>query len=310
MTKIHRRDMLNGVAAIGGLAVVGCEVQSPKPTTKSKSMSTKTTRMPVVFLPHGGGPWPFMDVSRFGRADMYDKMSAYLKRLNMVPPQRPKAILVISAHWEQPIPTVMTSAMPPMFYDYYGFPPETYKVKWSAKGEPEVAALVRDLLERSGFKSAANAERGFDHGTFVPLMLSYPDADVPTFQLSLKEGLDPAEHIRLGRAIAPLRDAGVFIVGSGMSYHNMQGFFGRVRTVADDSRAFDQWMAESVAMGATQRETRLVEWLKAPRARLCHPREEHLLPLMVVAGAAGDDVGTTPYRDVIMNASVSAVHFG
>lgn len=306
---MHRKQFIQGLVGAMGMTILGCENRPPKQTTRTQKMNTTYT-MPAVFLPHGGGPWPFMDVSRFGRADMYDHMKAYLRKLNMIPPVKPKAILVVSAHWEAAVPTVMTSAMPPMFYDYHGFPPETYEVKWPASGEPEVAGLVREHLERAGFSSAANAERGFDHGTFVPLALSYPDADVPTFQLSLKAGLDPIEHLKIGRAIAPLRRAGVFIIGSGMSYHNMRGFFGRVTTARDDSRAFDEWMCETVSLGATQRETRLAEWLKAPRARLCHPREEHLLPLMVVAGAAEDDAGTSPYRDMIMNAHVSAVHFG
>jgi aromatic ring-opening dioxygenase catalytic subunit (LigB family) len=133
---------------------------------------------------------------------------------------------------------------------------------------------------------------------------------VPTFQLSLKEGLDPREHLAIGRALAPLRNEGVFLIGSGMSYHNMRGFFGRVPTVRDDSLAFDEWLAESCQLEADARETRLTEWTRAPRARECHPREEHLLPLMVIAGASMEDRGTTPYRDVLMNAHISAVHFG
>jgi aromatic ring-opening dioxygenase catalytic subunit (LigB family) len=270
--------------------------------------------MPVVFLPHGGGPWPFIDEAIFGAPGMWDEMAVYMRQLSMVPPRRPQAVLVVSAHWEAPVPTVMSAARPPMFYDYYGFPPEAYEVRWPAPGAPALAAEVRELLEGAGISSALDALRGFDHGTFVPMALAYPDADIPTTQVSLKRGLDPAEHLAIGRALASLRDRGVFIVGSGMSYHNMRAFGehmrGRSGQIASDSRAFDEWLAESIDFEPSRRETRLVEWEQAPAARASHPREEHLLPLMVAAGAAGEDAGTLPYRDVVMGAHVSAVHFG
>jgi aromatic ring-opening dioxygenase catalytic subunit (LigB family) len=267
-------------------------------------------RMPVIYLPHGGGPWPFMDVSAFGPRDMYDRMRAYLEGLRVVPPERPRAVLVVSAHWEAPVPTVMTSKAPPMLYDYYGFPPDTYTLKWPAPGEPDVAREVQERVAEAGFATAAAAERGFDHGTFVPLMLTWPEAQIPTLQLSLLSSLDPVAHLELGRALEPLRDQGVLILGSGMSYHNMRGFFGQVPSARDDSQTFDDWMVEAIASDASTREARLAEWAMAPRARACHPREEHLLPLMVCAGAAGDDAGTAPYRDVILGAHVSAAHFG
>jgi len=266
--------------------------------------------MPTLFLPHGGGPWPFMDLDAMGQTASYVEMEAYMRQLGMVPPRTPDAVLMISAHWEAPDPTVQTAARPPMLYDYSGFPPETYEIEWPAPGAPEIAARTRDLLEGAGIRTGADPDRGFDHGVFVPMMLGWPDADMPTFQLSLKRGLDPREHLAIGRALEPLRDEGVLIVGSGMSYHNMRGFFGRVPTATDDSLAFDEWLGETSELDADARDTRLAEWEQAPRARLCHPREEHLLPLMVVAGAAGDDPGSLPYRDLVMNTHVSAVHFG
>jgi aromatic ring-opening dioxygenase catalytic subunit (LigB family) len=266
-------------------------------------------RMPTVYLPHGGGPWPFVDQSRFGPAGMYDGMAAYLRELPRALPARPRALLVISAHWEAPLPTVTTSPAPPMLYDYSGFPPETYRIRWPAPGDPELARQVRQLLGHRGIDSAEDPERGYDHGTFVPLMLAWPDADLPTVQLSLQRGLDPATHLAIGHALAPLREQGVFIVGSGMSYHNMAGFSGRLAAVAEDARQFDDWLGRTVRRPAIERDAALIAWESAPRARACHPREEHLLPLMVIAGAGGDSIGGTPFRDRIMGATVSAVHF-
>jgi aromatic ring-opening dioxygenase catalytic subunit (LigB family) len=214
---------------------------------------------------------------------------------------------VISAHWEEPVPTVMTGERPPLFYDYYGFPPESYRLTWPAPGHPALAARVRGLLEGAGFATAANAERGFDHGTFVPLKLTYPAADVPTVQLSLRRGLDPAEHLAIGRALAPLRDEGVFIVGSGMSYHNLRAFNASGRA---PSAAFDAWLGEAIAQDPEERARRLTRWSEAPSARQAHPREEHLLPLMVVAGAAGADKGRTAYNGTLVGLRISGFHFG
>jgi aromatic ring-opening dioxygenase catalytic subunit (LigB family) len=246
-------------------------------------------------------------------AEPYRTLTQYLRALPEGLPEPAKAVLMVSAHWEAPNPTLMTAAEPPMLYDYYGFPPETYEVKWPAPGAPELAGEVDSLLSRAGFGSSRDGKRGFDHGTFVPMALSYPGADIPTLQMSLVEGLDPALHLKLGRALAPLRDQGVLIIGSGMSYHNLRAFQRHMQggpAPEDDSKAFDEWMAEAVQSPADERESRLVQWEKAPAARASHPREEHLLPLHVCAGAALSDAATLPYRDQLMGAHVSAVHFG
>jgi aromatic ring-opening dioxygenase catalytic subunit (LigB family) len=243
----------------------------------------------------------------FSKAEM-QPLRDYLKSLASVPAQKPKALVVVSAHWEEEKPTVMTSASPPMLYDYYGFPPESYTLQWSAPGEPELAARVKGLLEGAGFQSAEDPARGFDHGTFVPLKLTYPKADIPTVQLSLKKGLDPAEHLAMGKALAPLRDEGVFLLGSGMSYHNMRGF-GRAEAQGE-AHSFDQWLQETAGLPAQKRNQRLSQWEKAPAARAVHPREEHLLPLMVMAGAAGEDLGQVAFNGIVMGVQISAVHFG
>jgi len=236
-----------------------------------------------------------------------DSLAGYLRSVAALTPEKPRALLVISAHWEESVPTVMSGERPPLLYDYSGFPPESYRIIWPAPGDPRLAARVRELLGTAGFATAANAERGFDHGTFIPLKVSYPAADVPAIQLSLKRGLDPAEHLAIGRALAPLRDEGVLIVGSGMTFHNMRGFGGAGRAA---SEAFDAWLGEAATADPATRDARLVRWSQAPSARQSHPREEHLLPLMVVAGAAGADRGRIAFNDLFGGVRVSAFHYG
>jgi aromatic ring-opening dioxygenase catalytic subunit (LigB family) len=266
----------------------------------------RPNRMPVVFVPHGGGPWPFVDIG-FGAEAEKDALRDYLVSVAALPKSPPRALLVISAHWEEPAFTVMTAAAPPMLYDYYGFPPASYEIRWPAPGEPSVAERVRALIASAGFETGTDPARGFDHGTFVPLKLAYPGADVPCVQLSLKRGLDPDEHIRLGRALLPLRDEGVFIIGSGMTFHNLRAFGPQSRDVAE---RFDAWLRESAQLPPSERDDRLRSWQSAPEARRVHPREEHLLPLMVVAGAAGEDIASIPYNGTLMGLRLSAYHFG
>jgi aromatic ring-opening dioxygenase catalytic subunit (LigB family) len=201
----------------------------------------------------------------------------------------------------------MNGARPPLLFDYYGFPAESYELTWPAPGEPQLAARVQELLGAAGIPSSSDAERGFDHGTFVPLKLAYPDAQIPTVQLSLKAGLNPQEHLAIGRALEPLRNEGVFIIGSGMSYHNMRAMGPQGRPFA---AAFDAWLRDAATRPAAERDARLAEWTSAPAARGAHPREEHLLPLMVIAGAAGQDQGRVAYHDTLMGLEISAYAFG
>ncbi|MEM7608380.1 MAG: class III extradiol ring-cleavage dioxygenase [Myxococcota bacterium] len=265
-----------------------------------------SSRMPTAFLPHGGGPYSYVD---FGAPqDEVEDLAQYWRRFSETLPSTPPALLVVSAHWEEARPTVMTSPSPPMLFDYYNFPPAAYELSWPAPGAPHLAERVRTQLGEAGIDTADDGARGFDHGTFVPLGRIFPASNVPTLQLSLKAGLDPEEHLAIGRAIAPLRDEGVLILGSGMSYHNMQGF--RRPDADDDARAFDDWLAEVSQDEHARRDEALLQWERAPRARACHPREEHLLPLMVVAGAASSDTGTIGWRGNVFGKTVSAVHFG
>jgi len=261
--------------------------------------------LPTLFIPHGAGPCFFREWTR-GPADTWDATAAWLKGLVAGLPERPTAILMISGHWEEPVFTVGSSPKPPMLFDYYGFPEETYRLRFGAPGSPALAARVRELLGAAGFPTAEDAERGYDHGVFVPLLLSTPDADIPVIQLSLRADLDPEVHLAAGRALAPLRDEGVLIVGSGMSWHNMRGFS---PAFTAKSKAFDAWLGEAIADPATRDEA-IRHWDQGPYAREAHPREEHLAPLFVAAGAAEGEAGRVAFRDVAMDVAISGYEFG
>jgi len=223
-------------------------------------------------------------------------------------PTRPSALLVVSAHWEEAVPTLMTSPNPPLLFDYTGYPPAAYALQWPAPGAPHLAERVTSLLGAAGFRTATNPTRGYDHGTFIPLMLALPDADLPILQMSLIDSLDPAQHIAMGRALAPLRDEGVLLVGSGNSYHNMRGFGHREST--EPSRLFDEWLADAVVQSPAERERRLIAWSEAPGAKHCHPREEHLLPLHVMMGAGVEDAATLDLQLFALETHHSSVQFG
>ena len=264
-----------------------------------------STRLPTFFIPHGGGPCFFMDWP--GNPHMWDRMADFLKGLADSVGTRPKAVLVISGHWQEDAFTVNAGEAPPLLFDYYGFPEHTYRLTYPAPGSPAVAQRVQELLSAAGLPTAADTQRGFDHGVFVPFKLIYPDADIPVVQLSMKNGLDPDDHLRAGEALQALRDEGVLIIGSGMSFHNMRGYTPAFHAA---SRRFDDWLATAVALPPAQRRDALVHWEAAPDARATQPHPDHLLPLMVAAGAAGNDPGQKVFEDEVMNVVVSASRFG
>ncbi len=264
-------------------------------------------RMPCLFIPHGGGPCFFMDGPPPFSRGVWDRMAGYLRGVGPSLAARPKAILVISGHWDAKRPTVNTAAQHSLYYDYYGFPEHTYRLTYPAKGSPGLAARVRELLAKAGVDSDEEPRRGLDHGVFIPFMLMFPEADVPIVQLSLRDDMDAWAHLAIGRALEPLRDEGVLIVGSGMSYHNLREFF-RPGRGDIDAKAFDSWLSDA-ATDPARRDERLAAWRDAPAAAACHPEPEHLLPLHVVAGAAGADVGRRVYEDQILGKAVSAFQF-
>lgn len=270
------------------------------------------SKLPTLFIPHGGGPCFFMD---WDPPDTWDKMAAYLRGVHDDVGAKPEAIVLISAHWEEDVVTIQNNPSPPLLFDYYGFPESTYQLKYPAPGSPRHAERIAQLLTKAGIASKYDTERGFDHGVFIPLKVAFPDADVPIVQVSLRADLDPVAHIEMGEALQPLREEGVLIVGSGMSFHNMQVLMsgmGGGESVANDGDRFDDWLTEVLTDSApAARRGALVDWEKAPAARMVHPREEHLIPLHVVAGAAGSDAGRRMLRDEVFGSVVvSAFQFG
>ena len=221
-----------------------------------------------------------------------------------------KAVLVISGHWECAEATVLASEKHTLLYDYYGFPEHTYRLTYPASGSPVLGARVQELLKQAGIASQQEHRRGLDHGVFIPFKLIYPEADVPIVQLSLLQNLDPSAHLALGHALSPLRDEGVLIVGSGLSYHNLREFFSPNAAANEASVQFDTWLGNAVTAEPAERERLLINWASAPGAQSCHPRCEHLLPLMVVAGAAGTDTGHISYREPLLGKAQSAYQFG
>ena len=262
----------------------------------------------MYFISHGGGPWSYMDAR--SRAP-YAKLEAALAAMPGQIGSTPQAVLMVSAHWEERDFTLTSNPRPPMIYDYGGFPDYTYQIRYEAPGDPSLAARTRQMIEEAGIPARLDPERGFDHGAFTPLKVIYPDAQVPVVQLSLKRGLDPDTHLALGRAIAPLRDQGVLIVGSGLTYHNLRQFFDPQGW--GPSREFGAWLnGVLLGGGSADRDKLLAAWEAAPSARAAHPREEHLLPLMVAAGAAGDDPAELTYHeeDFMGGLTVSSYRFG
>lgn len=265
-------------------------------------------KQPTLFIPHGGGPCFFMDPAGGPPDPMWRGMQAYLAGLIASLPERPRAILLISGHWEEDTVTVHVGDGQPLLYDYYGFPEHTYHLQWPAPGASDVARRAAELLGNAGFATREESARGWDHGVFIPMMVAVPGADIPLSQLSLRRDLDPAAHIAMGKALAPLRDEGVLIVGSGMSFHNL-----RARGPAVTDRA-DLWDAALTAAvtdpDPAARAARVARWEALPFARFAHPEEEHLLPLMVALGAGGDDAAVRVSRDTVMGWVVSGYRFG
>jgi aromatic ring-opening dioxygenase catalytic subunit (LigB family) len=267
---------------------------------------------PSLFVPHGGGPCFFLEPptqsSGAGCPPMWRKMRDDLAAILPTLPERPRAILIVSGHWEEPVFTAHVGAAPGLLYDYGGFPAHTYRLDHPAPGAPDVAREAAALLGQAGFATAENDVRGWDHGVFVPMLVIDPAAAIPIAQLSLRHDLDPAAHIAAGQALAPLRADNVLIVGSGMSFHNMRA---RDGSAIERSRRFDAALVDAVTDPDPEaRRRRLADWRSLDEALYAHPREEHLLPLMVALGAGGDDPARHLFQDEVIGWTVSAFRFG
>lgn len=261
-------------------------------------------KLPTYFISHGGGPWPYMP-------EMQASNTALAASLADIPAQigrKPEAILMVSAHWETAGTfKVMSASKPGMVYDYHGFPAHTYEVRYPAPGAPGLADRVLQLLRAADLPVQKDSQRGFDHGAFVPAFVMYPDADVPMVQLSIDAQYDPERHLALGRALAPLRNEGVLIVGSGLSYHNLRQIYGGG---AAASAQFDAWLQQTLLHSPVEQRGQLLRnWENAPAARLAHPREDHLIPLMVAAGAAENEAAACVYHEALAFAGITASSF-
>ena len=258
--------------------------------------------LPTYYLSHGGGPWPWMET---GTA--YDVLDASLKALRAELKERPRAVLVVTAHWEEAQFTFSSAAQPGMIYDYYGFPPHTYEIQYPAPGLPALAEQAAALLADGGMGSALDPARGFDHGTFSLMQAIWPEAQMPIVQMSIRADYDPAAHVEAGRLLAPLRKEGVVIIGSGLSFHNLRALGPAGRDV---SLAFDGWLQESlIGMGGEDRTARLLDWERAPAARAVHPREDHLMPLHVALGAAEGEAASLSYHEDAFMGAIAASSF-
>ncbi len=263
--------------------------------------------LPTYFLSHGGGPWPWM---MEGAGGTFERLDASLKQLRRELGDAPKAVLMVTAHWEEEVFSFSSSRAPPMLYDYYGFPREMYAIRYDAPGDPALAQRAADLLVGGGMTARLDPERGFDHGTFSLMQAIWPEADMPVVQMSIRRDFSPEAHLEAGRLIEPLREEGVLIIGSGLSFHNLRAL-GNPAAQAP-SQMFDQWLQESlVGSSGKDRANRLRQWEKAPAARIAQPREDHLMPLHVAVGAASGEAGAMTYHeDHFMGVAASSFRFG
>ncbi len=267
------------------------------------------SRLPVTYLTHGGGPWNEMEDSMSDPA--YQSLSTWLLEFGRDLSEKARSLLVISAHWEEARPTLHYGEAPSMLYDYGGFPEHTYHLQWPAPGSPSLASRADELLKSAGFSTGRETRRGYDHGTFVPMMVAFPDARLPVAQLSLVKGLDALTHWNIGKALAPLRDEGVAIIGSGMSYHNLRALISGDPAIGRISASFNQWLVNSATLvDPGLRREALVHWMTAPGALESHPRSEHLTPLFAIAGAASDERGHESWHARLLGAEVSCITYG
>jgi aromatic ring-opening dioxygenase catalytic subunit (LigB family) len=253
-------------------------------------------KFPVMFVNHGGGPMPLMGRQPQLAQHMQEAVKRYI-------PEKPTAIVVLSAHWEaSPIQISNYDVPQPLLYDYGGFPSETYQYQYPARGSPDLSSRIHNLLKDQGIPSELENDRGFDHGVFVPLKIMFPDADIPVVAVSMDASLDSEKNMQIGQALAPLRDHGVFILGSGYTFHNLPNFFHPTTASKQAACNFNEWLKETMLSSQpSEMKQRLTHWEQAPGAKQSHPREEHLIPLLMTV-AASDFTGAQVIYDTTRDA--------
>lgn len=256
----------------------------------------------ILYIPHGGGPLPLLDEAA------HLNLNTFLRGFKETI-AKPDAIIVISAHWEEPVVSITAQSNPSLLFDYFGFPPETYQYEYPAPGQTELARRIQAMLAQSDIDSRLDQERDFDHGVFIPLMLMYPQADIPCIQISLSDSLDAAFHVQLGNALSALKQENLLILGSGFSFHNLSVMMRGSNAIDEKNQLFETWLAQTCSdenLPESEREQRLIDWAQvAPHARYCHPREEHLLPLQVCYGIGGK-VAKTVFQEPVTGYITSA----
>jgi len=249
----------------------------------------------VIYLSHGGGPLPILgDPS-------HDKMVKFMQGLSQKLGNF-SAVVVFSAHWEEDNFAIQNGDKPSILYDYYGFPQVAYKITYPCSGNPILAEKIAQLLYDNGLAHSLDKDRPYDHGSYIPLLLMYPNYVMPVIQISLHSSLDPLAHLRLGKALQPLLGENILFIGSGFSFHNMRKFdFAGGENVDTVNDSFQDSLIDVCTAGNDKKQVwdRLVKWKELPGAKYCHPREEHLVPLFVCAGL-GESPGKVVFDDYIL----------
>ncbi|KAJ0169833.1 hypothetical protein K1T71_014439 [Dendrolimus kikuchii] len=244
---------------------------------------------PSIFVNHGGGPLPLLGDEEHAGLTIFlrDEVKKHVNFKSI------KAIVLVTAHWEESVVTISSGKHHDLYFDYYGFPKESYTYKYDAPGDPTLANDIHERLKKAGIKSVLDDKRGWDHGVFVPMILINPSADIPIVQISVLENQDPQEHYKLGQVLYDLRKEGVAIIGSGMSYHNMREFrYGRYKAEVVN-KEFDDFLFKTCTAEDDKRRDGLLKWREQPGATDAHPirAAEHFMPLIVIAGAGGKSGG-------------------
>jgi len=282
---LDRRGILQGAAAAGVAGVQG-----------ARPMGSQAA--PALFVSHGS-PLVALDSDDYPKALKSFGDGAASAR----------ALVVVSAHWETPGEVRVTaSARPALIYDFYGFPERLYRLKYEAPGEPSLSADVVARLKEAGLPAVADAERGLDHGAWVPLLHAFPQAKLPVVQVSMPVGASPAQVARLGEVLRPLRAQGVLLMGSGGIVHNLRrlNFHEKAASVEPWAEAFDGWVARKLE---ARDFSGVQQWWEAPNARLAHPKAEHLMPLYFVLGAALPEDRLTPVFEGFHHGTLSMRSF-